>query len=403
MKNRKNRKRLGADGFLYGLARITVQDGCLLALLNILLELGESYENITESSVDLSYPSALRVQGFCRERGIEARLELLGGIPLTVRKLIARPGIIIGAVIALILISLANSVLWDIRVEGNGILSEAEIEAVLADHGVRPGALLKSIDIGTVQADIERERDDIAWISVNVIGTVAYVEVVEEINPPSPIAPEGDGSNLIAERDGVITGYELTAGDLGVTVGQTVRAGELLVSGLYDSERFGYRAVEAKGKVFARTEYLFEVEIPFEYTVREPEKSEICEISLIFFSFRQKFFKNSGFSGSEYDKIYSDIYIYNSKGVTLPVGLSIATVPTFRESAITRTASEAADLAYFEINRRILAALPETELLSKSFEAEESGDGSAYRLVCRVECITDIAKSVPFYIRQNED
>ncbi|MGM9642213.1 MAG: sporulation protein YqfD [Eubacteriales bacterium] len=401
MKRKKNK--IGADGFLYGFARIKVGEGDLLALLNVLLELGESYKNIKPTSVDLCYSAALRTQRVCRERGIDAEVTLLGGVPLYFKKLLARPGIIVGVVIAIVLTSLANAVLWDVRVEGNVTLTEMQVEELLAAHGVRPGALLRRLDIGTVQADIERESDDIAWISVNVIGTVAYVEVIEEKNPPAEAEREGDGSNLVAEHGGIITGYELTAGDPIVLVGQTVRQGELLVSGLYDSERFGYRAVEARGKVFARTEFDFEVEIPYDYTVREPEKNEICEISLIFFSFRQKFFKKGGFSGSEYDKIYSDIYVYNSKGVTLPVGLSVVTVPTYRETELRRTPQEAADLAYFEINHRILAALPDAELLSKSYESGENSEGTAYRLVCRVDCITDIAKSVPFYITSTED
>ena len=35
------RKMRGFDGIIYGKARLTVDEGCLLELLNILLELGE--------------------------------------------------------------------------------------------------------------------------------------------------------------------------------------------------------------------------------------------------------------------------------------------------------------------------------------------------------------------------
>ncbi len=383
------------------MARIEVAKEDLLSLLNLMLELGISYKNITECSVDVVYPSALKLKRECKERGMEVSLELFQGLPYLCAKILKRPGIIAGAIFAVIIISLGNSVLWDIHVEGNSVLSEDEVKEILYDNGVRPGVFLDNLDIGTIQSDIERENEEIAWISINVIGTVAYVEMIEAENPPVKAAPEGDGMNLVAERDGIIAGFELTAGDPIVEYGRTVRKGELLVSGLIDSERFGYRAVEARGKVFARTEYVFEAEIPYEYVVREPEKREICELSIIFFSFRQKFFKKGGFSGVKYDKIYSDIYIYNYKGATIPVGLSVISVPIYREETLFRTPGEAEDLAHFEINRKILSALPEAEILSKSFESSDNGE--AYRLVCRVDCITDIAKSVPFYITQNED
>lgn len=239
-------------------------------------------------------------------------------------------------------------------------------------------------------------------MSINVIGTVAYVEVIPEVDEPPEDGGEGDGSNLVAERDGVIVRFELIAGEPTVEIGRTVRKGELIASGLYDSERLGFRATHAKGSVFARTEYLFEAEIPYDYTVKEAQSSEISEISIIFFSFRQKFFKKGGFSGTKYDKIYSDIYIYSKNGVKVPVGLSVVSCPLYTETTEKRTYGEAADLAHFEINRQILSLLPDAEIVSKSYEIGESDNASAYRLVCRVSCIDDIAKPVPFYINVSE-
>ncbi len=396
----------GTDGFIYGQARLSVAVGCLLDLLNVLLELGESYKNIRSdkdtASVDLAYPSALRAQRVCEERGIESEITLFYGLPYLFSRLLKRPGLIAGIITALVIISLGNNILWDVRIEGNEELSNTEIKAVLSEHGVRPGVFLDKLDIGSIQTEIEHASDEIAWISVNVIGTVAYVEVIEENTPPVKAPPEGDGVNLIAERDGVIVGFEVIAGEPVAEIGMTVHEGELLVGGLLDSERFGYRAIESKGKVFAHTEYVFEAEIPYEYTVRTPEKRKICEISLIFFSFRQKIFKKGGFSGSECDTIYSDKYIYTSNGATIPIGLSLAERPIFTETVVTRTSEEAVDLAYFEINRKLLAALPEADILEKTFSGGENADGTAYRLVCTVSCIDDIAKPAPFYINQSE-
>ena len=396
------RSKSGVDGFVFGTARLSVSDADLLNLLNVLLEMGESYKNIRSgdgrASVDISYTAALLAKKRCEHSGFEAEVELFYGIPYILSKLLKRPGLIAGIAAAIFIVSLGNRILWDVRIEGNERLSEDEIKEALAEQGVAPGAWLEGLDIGMIQTAIEMSNEEIAWISVNVIGTVAYVEVIEAVIPPEKAQSEGDGVNLVAARDGVIVGFEVIAGEPTAEIGQTVRAGELLVSGLLDSQRFGWRAIESKGSVFARVEYEFEVEIPYEYSVRVAEKSEICEISMIFFSFRQKFFKNYGFSGSEYDKIYSDIYIYSSGGATIPIGLSLVTAPIFTETAVTRTPREAVDLAYFELNRRIIAELPDAEILSKTVSGEENGDGTAYRLVCRLVCIENIAEEKEFYI-----
>lgn len=400
------RKSRGIEGVIYGRAMLTVEENCLLDLLNVLLELGESYKNISvtdeRASVELTYLAALRAQKLCRERGIETEAELFGGIPFWLVRLKQRPGLIIGILLAFIMITLGNRVLWDVRIIRSDNLADTDLIGILDDYGVRPGAFISKLDIGDIQTRVEAENDNIAWISVNVIGTVAYVEAIGEVIPPEKEITEGDGSNLVAVRDGTVVGFEVIAGEPIVSVGQPVLEGELLVGGLIDSERFGYRAVEAKGKVFALTEYFFEAEIPYEYTVRIPEKKEICEISLIFFGLRQKFFKKGGFLGSEYDKIYSDIYIYSSNGVKVPVGLSVTSCPIYTESTAKRTYTEAADLAHLEINRLILAALPDADIVSKSYDIGETEDASAYRLVCRVECINDIALSIPFYINESE-
>ncbi len=402
----KKKNRGTADSFLFGKARLECAEADLIGMLNVLLSMGESYSNIVSAdgvaSVDIAYVSARKAVALCRSSGIEAKAVLLSGLPYYFVRLLSRPGSISGLVAGLLILILGNSVLWDVRVAPNEALETAEVKTVLAEYGVKPGAWLSRLDVGDIQTRIERDSEEIAWMSINVIGTVAYVEVIPEVDEPPEDGGEGDGANLVAGRDGVIVGYELIAGEPTAEIGRTVRKGELIASGLYDSERFGFRATHAKGSVFARTEYLFEVEIPYDYTVREAQSSEISEISIIFFSFRQKFFKKGGFSGTKYDKIYSDIYIYSLGDATIPIGLSFTRVPIFAERAAKRTPAEAVDIAYFEINRKILAAIPEAEILSKSFSGGENADGTAYRLECRVECIDDIAETVPFYINRSE-
>ena len=400
-----NKKNKSFEGAILGAARLSVKSEDFIPLLNVLLELGESYRNILQgdgiASVDLSYPSALKAERRCRENGIEASAELYFGIPYLFLRLVSRPGLIAGIVAAILLFSLSGSVIWDVRVSCDGEISADEVKEILSAHGVYPGARKSSLEVGRIQAEIESESRKIAWISVNVIGTVAYVEVIGEVIPP----PEGenyDGINLVAASDGVLTGFEVIAGEPVAEIGMTVKKGDLLVSGLYDSKRFGYRAVEAEGSVFARTEEVFEVEIPLRYTVRMPEKSEICEISLIFFGLRQKLFKKGGFLSISYDIIYSDIYIYADGEKTLPVGLSVGRRNIFTEQVVTRTSEEAASLAYLELNRQILSVLPDAEILSRSYGGATTADGSAYRLVCRVNCIRNIAEEKPFNINPSE-
>ena len=86
----------------------------------------------------------------------------------------------------------------------------------------------------------------------------------------------------------------------------------------------------------------------------------------------------------------------------MPVGLSVGRRNIYSEQVVTRTAEEAAELAYLEINRQMLSALPDAEILSRSYGGAMTADGSAYRLVCRVSCIRNIAEEKPFNINPSE-
>ena len=140
------------EGAILGASRISVKSDDLILLLNVLLELGESYSNIRMgdeiASVDLSYPAALKAVRRCRENGIDTDSELYFGIPYLILCLLKRPGIIAGIVASIIVVSLAGSVVWDVRVECPDGISEVEVKEMLAAHGVYPGARKAKLDIG---------------------------------------------------------------------------------------------------------------------------------------------------------------------------------------------------------------------------------------------------------------
>jgi hypothetical protein len=79
----------------------------------------------------------------------------------------------------------------DIRVDGNRELSDAEVIAELNASGLSLGKVRSKLDTDSIQNRVMISSDKISWISVNIIGTVAQVEireseVVEEIPEPEP-------------------------------------------------------------------------------------------------------------------------------------------------------------------------------------------------------------------------
>ena len=120
---------------------------------------------------------------------------------------------------------------------GNERLSASEVESILNEYGFGVGSVIKGTDLKLVENRVMNGSEEIAWVSVNMNGTVARVEVIEskkgEVKSSQP-------ANLVSKRDGKIERIEAYNGNVEVKVGDVVRAGEVLVGGVYKNETGEY-------------------------------------------------------------------------------------------------------------------------------------------------------------------
>ena len=394
---------LSFSEFLCGRCRITTASENTLALMNILLATHTVYRGLQvgredgQTVLETSHGAARRLSEICKAQNISVSVRSISGLPHLWASYRMRLGIWIGLIISLALIVAGSGVLWQVRVYGNERLSDDEVRDLLSTYGVSAGANISGLDTDNIRARVAMESDEIAWIAINIRGTVAQVQIREEEKPPTVAETEGDGVNLVASRDALILGYELVAGEAVAQVGSTVKEGELLVSGLVESKRFGWRALKANGRVWAQTQRHFSVSIPYEYTVSVPVEREILEVSLIFFSKEQKLFKNSGNHSENCDKIKLVRYVYSSPEHTIPLGFSTVSRMITEESVQTHSAAQARELAYFELNRLIAAEGEGVRIVRK--EISETEGEKAFTLECTLVCTEDIAMPAAFFLQ----
>ena len=80
----------------------------------------------------------------------------------------------------------------------------------------------------------------------DVRGCVAMVQVVERHRPPEA-ADRSAVTNIVARRAGLITKVEALEGQAMVLPGTTVTEGQLLISGVSETEHIGARFVHSMG------------------------------------------------------------------------------------------------------------------------------------------------------------
>ena len=385
--------------FLFGGITVKVERAHATDLLNLCLSHGYPYTDVCceeDGALRMRFPAsaARRLIADCEARGIPCITVAQTGLPFLFFRLRKRPGLLLGAVLALLLLVLSERFVWEIRIVGNETLGHEEICEILEENGLYVGSYLSDLDIPRLENRILIGTDRLSWISIHLDGTVARVQVIEAIGYERD--EKKSPANLIATRDGQIEYLELFRGESVVSVGQAVKKGELLVSGIMESERVGCRFTRASGSVMARTERVLSVEVPLRYRekVYKDEKT-LCR-TVHFFDFSMKIFKSTGNIDSACDIIEKESVPDFLEGHTLPLSVTSQIARCYTEEWRERTPTEASHAAFSALEEELAQLSGSVQVLSKRIV--ERIDGTGVRLECTLVCVEDIAVQQEFEI-----
>ena len=382
-------------GLLFGSRRVFVRQSDSAAMLNVCMKYGFRYfkmGNIDEKTyIDCSYVTATRVLARCAERGIEAELGELRGVPSLFLRCRKRYGIFLGAVLAFFIVASSKNYVWDIRVSGYDGLDTERVVVALAECGFYKGSSLRDFSADEVENLFLRRSEDIGWISVNMRGTVAYVEVLPKYTPPE--SEPKNPANVVAAHDGVIVEMITYSGLRMVEMGQTVRAGELLISGAYGEKTPGLHITRASGRVMAKTFRTFSLEIPLEYEQKIETGRIFCEKFIIFFGNEIKVFSNYRNLGTTCVKIIEEGET-SFFGSPVPISTRDEIYREYETVKLKRTEAEAKGEALKQLAALLESELGDVEILKRSDNIRFTE--SSCIIECEIICIEDIAKIAEF-------
>jgi len=387
---------------LFGNRTVWVPAADRRAVMDICLRESVSYTNFqwdSEGNVSFccTYATARRLARQCARVGLEVQLRAPRGIPAFFLRYRRRAGLFLGALLASVMLMVSRRFLWEIRITGNETMTRSEVLEELRECGFSVGAYLPDLHTSELENRVLLASDRISWISVNLQGTVAQVQIIEQVLPEESESVSRP-ANLVAAADGQIELIQLYRGNVMVKVGQAVQKGDLLVSGLYDSQVEGYRYTRAAGKVLARTERSFRVEIPFQYEEKVYRPAEREEILLNFFDFSIKIYKSTGNWGGSCDIIKKEKGLELPGLRELPLGVTVVQRLPYEWQSAVRTPEQATELAYARLEQQLAALSDEIQLLEKKITATMTED--ALILECTVKCIEDIAVQAEFEIAE---
>ncbi len=385
--------------FLSGGVTVFADMDNITPLLNLCMYYCIPYTDFcsVEGGVELTFRLHLlkRLKKEVEARGIKIRVVRKRGLPAFLGRYRYRLGMFLGMLIAAVLIFLSESFIWDINVSGNETITTAEIRELLEKEGFFVGCFIPHANTDRIENRILMESDRISWMSINVVGTVANVQI-REVESAEDEEDLTRPANLVAAKSGLIEEVRILRGNVVISQGRYVEKGDLLVSGLYDSLQVGIRYTRAQGQVFARTMEEIYIEIPYNYEKKRYTGVEYCDKFLNFFDYSINISKNSGNVGAFYDKINIVENYCLPGGDETPFGVTEVKYSEYEYVTARRTREEAEALAYFDLAERLSVLSRDSILISKTVKPIPLKD--SFALLCSVTVIEDIAEVREFEV-----
>ncbi len=276
------------------------------------------------------------------------------------------------ATILLGIIAVSNFI-WNIEIIGNEKIPAEEIQKVLEEHNFKIGRCKIGLKTKDVIDQIRLEREDVAWVGIEIKGTNATVKIVEADLKPD-IIPEEEYCNLVATKDAMITKVIAQNGTAVVKEGDVVTKGSILVGGWLEGKYTGTRYVHANGEVQAKVWYSEKVKIPLKQVKKEKTGAEENKYSIKINNFEinlskrlSKFQKYDTIETSKKLKLFSNFY--------LPIEIHQKTFQEYQEQDISYTIEEAKNIGAKEAKQKLEEQIENKENIKdeKVYAKQESG------------------------------
>lgn len=273
-----------------------------------------------------------------------------------------RYGLFAAVLTTLVLALLSGRVVWDVRVEGDLTVEEAVLLQELSDGGLYAGALWNELSFSETEARILASSEHIAWLSIDRRGNVAYVSIVERAVHDEPTPPPYPYGNIVATQDAVIDEILVHAGVATVKKGDTVRAGDLLISGVLPSEAGGGLCL-ADGQVMGLVEDTVSVLVPEQLPLLQTKERHLSGLYVNFFGFSLNILKNDGNPSDTCAIIEETTHVRLFGRYRLPITLTRSY--TTEEQTVERTlsADEMAALAAEHLSEAVRARVADGDLV----------------------------------------
>ena len=214
--------------------------------------------------INTNIKNYLKIYKLSQKYNVKLKIYHRYGLPFIINKYKKRTGIVIGLAIFFVFLALMSQFIWTIEVHGNKKIDSMELIKFVSQKNIKPGKYRKNIDVKLIEQETLLHFQDISWISINILGSKACIEINEK-TPPPPTLKTQTPCNIVASKPGTIKHVEAYCGQNLVQQGDFVTKNQIVVSGILQDKSLKNTVVSARAKVIAHTEEIFSYSQPLDY------------------------------------------------------------------------------------------------------------------------------------------
>ncbi len=357
--------------------------------------------------IELTVPfyNSRQLEKICDSLGLNAKIINEGDLLKLTKRILGRPGLIIGFLIFGLIILYLKDVVLRIDIINEDKQIQERIIHVLDEEGVKAGTYIPSIELVKVERALKQRVEGISWAGITRKGNSLIIDVIETI-PKEKGSYSRFPTNLVAKENATVDKVLLLDGQLKVIKGSGVRKGDIIISGAIETEEPQPKEdKEAKQTKVRYTRAMGTVEGTFERTVVFEQKYDDVikvktgqQVKQRYFSLFSAdiplFFKQkTGDYYSEIESAYPEI-----AGITLPFGLKTLVLDEYDRRPVHYSDKEALELCMKQAERYEKNYLEEYEIKEKNIE--KSSDKNSSKITVKYILYGNICEEAAFFIKK---
>lgn len=339
-----------------------------------------------------------------RKNGVRIRAGKRRGLYFTLTRYHRRVGLYVGALLFMTMISVNQSRVADIRIEGSA--PRSRVLNILEKCGITEGADKEGLKLYKAEQLLMLEIENCAWADVSCTGCRVTVHI--ETGTPLPeIEDNSVPRNLVASRDAVIVSRTVRKGSAAAEVGSGVQAGGLLVSGVVESSDIVLNGSETGNVLFVRADAEIigeftetrEFFVPHNETLHIADGEQTRYKSLIFGDdIYPLYFGRPHAENAVYSEETALVHIF---GAEMPFKIRTGTFTAYRDADVTRSDDDCVrELARLKSDYE-QNFYDEYEIVNAAEKYFPEKEG--VRLIVDYTLRGDIARPVNFEVRKTVD